>query len=178
MSMGIGPLGDPSTIIKRKFRWLFQINEPFYTPPYFVKLAARPKLDVDETELHFLNAVSYIPGKAKWQPITITWRDVPKGEMAGIWNWIATVYNFQFNSLFQAEKKDWNGSATLKLYDGCENMLESWTMASMWPQSVDWGELDYASSDEVTMAVTFRFSEVKFTGGCGQPTPVGRCSGC
>lgn len=158
---------------------MFQINEPFYTPPYYVKVASRPKLDVDVTELHFLNAVSYIPGKGKWQPITITWRDVAKSDMAGIWNWIATVYNFQQpNNLPQAEKKDWNGSATLRLYDGCGSVLETWTLSSMWPQSVDWGDLDYSSSEEVTMAVTFQYSQVKYTGSCGSPTPSGRCSGC
>lgn len=179
MNMGIGPLGSPSIIIKRKFRWTFEITKPQAVPPYYVKLGNRPKLDVDETEVSYLNGVTWIPGRAKWQPLTITWRDVPKAEMAGLWNWITIVYNFQQPAqLGQSEKRGWYGEGRLQLYDGCGSVLETWTLMSMWPQSIDWGDLDYASSDEVTMAVTFRFSEVNYQGSCGQPTPVGSCQGC
>lgn len=176
--MGIGRVGRPDVIFKRKFRWTFQVAGAFgFIPEHFVKIAARPKLNVDDTEINFLNQTTWIPGKAKWEPISVTYYDIPSGQMGPLWSWIATVYNFNNQNIPMSEKAGWNGTGIITLYDGCGSPLERWTLGSLWPQSVDFGELDYSSSDEVTIELQLRYSEVNYQGLCG-PSPNGICIGC
>ena len=192
--MGIGKLGAPNIILKRKFRYTFEIytRSGHHIPKNYVKLAARPQLDLDEVELNYLNGVTWVPGKGRWQPITVTYVDVAgngeHSEFYDLYNWIATVYNFTGKSgdlegsnplenLDQSEKDGWAGVAALEMLDGCGNTLERWLMGSCWPQSVNFGDLDYSNSEEATIEMTLRYSEVTYTNMCG-PQVKGTCSGC
>lgn len=179
-AMGIGEVGLPGVIFKRKFRWTLELNTPCgYIPPHFVKGAARPSLEIEETEINFLNAVSWIPGKAKWQPINVVYRDIPHKDMAVLYSWIATIYNFTDPvGLQMSEKRGWNGIGKLNLYDGCGTVLETWLLASVFPTSVNFGELDYESSEEVTIELTLRYSEVKYESFCGGQIAPCACVGC
>jgi hypothetical protein len=191
MEMGIGLLGRPEVIIKRKFRWMLEITSRCgYIGPHFVKSAGRPQIDIDETELHFRNAVTWIPGKGKWQPLTVTYIDTTHVELQGLYNWLATVYG-QIGDIAgptpggpvflpQGEKSDWSGLAKLVLFDGCGNPLETWLLDSCFPQSIKWGDLDYSDSAECTIELTLRFSEVTYipNPACGMTAPKSCCSGC
>ena len=191
--MGLGKLGDPSIIIKRKFRYTLEIEQgessscQWYIPPHFVKLAARPQLEIDETELNFLNAVTWVPGKGRWQPLTVTYIDVStagveNASMDGLYKWLTTVYNFMDNResflLRQAEKRDWIGTATLRMFDGCGTPLETWILKSVWPQSINFGDLDYGDSEVATIELTLRYSDVIYERHCGLPGVESCCSGC
>jgi hypothetical protein len=194
MDMGIGELGKPGLILKRKFRYTLSIEyecrnykvgdparEPTVIPEYYVKLAARPQLEIDEVELNYLNGVTWVPGKGRWQPITVTYVDAATADLVPLYSWIATVYDFtQKNArlhLPQSEKSGWNGIGTLKMWDGCGSLIETWTLRSMWPQSVNFGDLDYANSEEATIEMTMRYSEVEYEAECGG-NPHGCCEGC
>lgn len=179
-SMGIGVLGQPNVIIKRRFRWALEIQTPNgKIGKHFVKTSGRPQVDLDETELHFKNAVTWIPGKGKWQPLSVTYIDAIHSELEELYNWLATVYNFTDDiNLWQAEKHNWNATAILKMYDGCGNEVEEWQLKSCFPQSIKWGDLDYADSSECTIELTLRFSEVTYTPLCGMRKPEPKCDGC
>lgn len=179
VAMGIGDLGAPGVILKRKFRFTLEIATPCgNVPASFVKVAARPSLDIDETELNFLNGVTWIPGKGKWQPITVTYYDTNSNNMGGLLSWIATVYDFTDPiNLKQSEKAGWNGTALLTMYDGCGGPMERWLLGSVWPQSVNFGDLDYGNSEEATIELTLKYSEVRYQGICG-PSPSPCCQGC
>jgi hypothetical protein len=177
--MGIGNVGSPRVIFKRRFRWTLEISTPCgFIPKHYVKVAARPKLTVEPTEINYLNATTWIPGKAKWDPISVKYIDVANNDMQGLWNWFATIYNFQDdNNLSMSEKAGWYGIGNLILYDGCGAPLERWLLKSMFPESIDFGELDYSNSEELTIDLSLRYSEVKYQGLCG-PTPQACCEGC
>jgi len=181
-AMGIGQLGSPATILKRKFRWLFSMETPLgLVPPWYCKIGARPQLDIEEVEVNFLNQATWYPGKARWQPLTISFidtnREGPYGLQA-LWDLIASVYDFQNGvNYFQTEKQGWDSRGILSMLDGCGTFMETWTLGSLWPQSINWGDLDMASSEEATIDVTFRYSEVFHSSTCG-PSPIGVCTGC
>jgi hypothetical protein len=180
MQMGIGPLGAPDVIIKRKFRWTLEISTPCGNlPPYTAKTAARPHVEIEETELNFLNAVTWLPGKAKWQPISITYYDVANSSLQGLMNWVATIYDFtDVVNLRMSEKRGWAGTGLLMIYDGCGSPLEAWYLGTVWPTSVNFGDLDYASTDFCTVDLTIRYSEVNYVSFCGGVRPVSCCKGC
>lgn len=179
--MGLGKLGGASLVHKRKFRWLFEVQQLTNgdVPPHFVKIASRPNLSIEETEINFLNGKTWIPGKASWETITITFYDVATDDNIPLWSWLATVYNFLNPvTLEQASRRDnYAGVAVLTLYDGCGKGLERWSMGDAWPQAVNFGELDYSSSEEVTIEVTLRYSNVSYVNLCGS-NPTSNCQPC
>lgn len=55
-------------IVKKRFDWRISIDN---TTPVPVKVHARPKLHIEETEINFLNAKMWIPGKSQWEHISL-----------------------------------------------------------------------------------------------------------
>jgi hypothetical protein len=186
--MGMGPLGGTDVVFKRKYRWTFSINTPCgpnSIDPYVVKLAARPSLTIEETEINFLHGKMWIPGKGTWETITVTFYDIGNdSSMAGLYDWLATVYDFtdpiclnQSSKRGNGRSGGYSGEVTLTLYDGCGTPMEAWKLGNCWPQAVNFGELDYSSSEEVNIETTLRYSEVQYTNYCG-PQIQGCCAGC
>src|SRR5579859_3720609 len=96
-SMGLGALGLSQTQFKRKFRWTLTIAPKCasggfagntFVGPNFVKVAARPNYDIEETELNFLNAKTWIAGKLTWQSISATFIDANAQEIQNLYSWI------------------------------------------------------------------------------------------
>ena len=177
--MGLGTIGTEKIIHKRKFRWTFAVDKicgSHKVEPHFVKLASRPNLSIEETEINYLNGKTWIPGKGTWETITVTYYDIAGDDNISLWNWLAAVYDFtKPDELHQGTARaDYAATATLLLYDGCGETLESWTLTDCWPQAVNFGDLDYSSSEEVTIELTLRYSQVKYKNMCGSD-PVGCC---
>lgn len=55
--------------------------------------------------------------------------------------------------------------ARLQLFDPCGRCLEQWVYETVWPQAVDFEDLDMGSSDVVMATVTFRYARA-YTIGC------------
>jgi hypothetical protein len=182
--MGIGQIGRPDMVFKRKFRWTFEIhgfcdNQKNVVPEHFVQTASRPNLSIEETEINHLNAKTWIPGKASWETITITYQDVAHVEMQSLWNWLVSVYDFTDPvNLPMGNKQDWNAQGILNLYDGCGVLLEGWQLNNMFPTAINFGELDYSSSDICTIELTLRYSDLKYRSYCPNFIPQGCCTGC
>jgi hypothetical protein len=190
--MGLGAIGDGKVIFKRKFRWTFEIeyccssDTPKFVAKEFVKVGARPQIDIEEVEINYLNGKFWIPGKATWSEMNITYYDVAGATNSGVNStsilaWIATIYDFtdpiclQMNSV----PEQYEGVARLILWDGCGNPLEGWLLGHVWPKAVNWGDLDMASSEECTLELTLRYSEVQYVSYCPEQEldkcPCGPC---
>lgn len=181
--MGLGPLGDPFVIHKRKFRFVMDLR--FCTsrrvPGCFIKTASRPDLSIEETEINYLNGKTWIPGKAVWEPITVTYYDVSSNTHVELLGWIASIYDFTDPSCahMNSNRISYTGTANLYLFDGCGNIMERWVFADMWPTSIKFGDLDMGSSDVCEIEMTMRYSNVSYTNYCvgGQPQRC-PCSPC
>lgn len=182
-NMGMGQLALGNVVFKRKFRWTFKVDDfcnGTEIPEHFVKLASRPNLSIEETEINFLNGKMWIPGKGSWETITVTYYDVATDLNRELYNWLATVYDYTdpVNLRQASQSRDYSGTATLVLYDGCGSPLEKWTLGDIWPQAINFGELDYSSSEECTVELTLRYSEVAFESCCPAFVPKACCSPC
>lgn len=191
-NMGMGPLGDPNIEPKRRFRFLFEVsfcNGTKTVPPYFVKMAARPDLSIEETELNFLNSKTWITGKPSWEQISVTYMDISTGDNFELWSWIGTVYNFfstgNGSSAAQSapcysmgRRSDYEGIGKLQILDGCGFPTEAWVMGNMWPTSIKFGEVDYSQSETLDIEMQLRYSNVQYRSFCGpQPNPC-PCTPC
>lgn len=183
--MGIGALGFKNIIFKRKFRYTFIItnicgNASHFVPESFVRVAARPNLDIDEVEINFLNAKTWIPGKASWQTINVTYYDVATTGNKPLFDWLASVYNFTdpINLQMGSSRNDYAATGILKLWDGCGALLETWILNDLWPKSINFGDLDYASSDMCDIELTLRYSSVIYQSICPSYAIEPCCTGC
>jgi hypothetical protein len=182
--MGMGVIGNPDMVFKRKFRWTFEIlgfcnNIQNIIPEHFIKSASRPNLSLEELEINHLNAKTWIPGKASWETITVTYIDVAHAEMETLWNWLATIYDFTDPvQLSMGTKRDWDATGILNMYDGCGVLLETWQLQHMFPTAINFGEVDYSSSEECTIELTLRYSDLKYQSFCPAFTPTSCCTGC
>ena len=183
--MGLGRIGERSVIFKRKFRWTFEVYDICglggeNIEASFVKLASRPNISFEETELNFLNGKTWIPGKGTWETITVTYVDAAVDDLRPLYRWLAAVYEFNDPiTLRQGSRENWAATGVLTMYDGCGVEIEVWTMGNMWPQAINFGDLDYASSDEVTIELTLRYSDVQYFNFCpGFDINPMCCTGC
>jgi hypothetical protein len=181
--MGLGVIGTDNIIHKRAFRWTLVISTcAGQVPKHFVKIANRPSIEIEETEINFLNGKTWIPGKGTWQSITVTYYDIAGSQNNALWSWLATLYDFTnpFTLQQATQRGNYKGTATLVLYDGCGVPLEQWILDDAWPQNVNFGsqELDYSSSEVATIELTLRYGQVQYMNLCGgQISPCG-CIGC
>lgn len=178
--MAMGNLAADTTIFKRKFRWGMEIipncSGISKIDEYFVKIAARPNISFEETEINMKNGKMFIPGKATWETITVTLYDIVGQQVQmgikGIYQWINAVYQFnqvnglQYSLCMGNALKDYSATINLTLYSGCGDPLEKWKLTDAWPQAVNFGELDYSSSEEVTVELTIRYANVSYDPVC------------
>jgi hypothetical protein len=150
-------------------------------------VAARPNLSFEETEINFLNDKTYIPGKVSYEAITVTYMDVAgtlsggaNGGNLGLYKWLTSVFDFTSptSKKMNSKRINYSGVATLKLWDGCGGLLEQWQLLDAWPQAINFGDLDYSSSETVDIELTMRYSQMNFQHFCPgyQYTPC--CIAC
>ena len=132
--------------------------------------SARPNLSFKEIEAQHLNETIYFTGKPEWKPITLTLYETKHAAFHPVFNWLRQVYNPRNTASFDSSyKPSCDGfkkpKATLELYDGCGEILETWVYESIWPQSVEFGDLDMTSSDVITCDITLRYDRAYIESG-------------
>jgi hypothetical protein len=187
---------NTSLIFKRKYRWTFEVSwNGQKIGKNFVKLASRPNLTIEETEINYMHGKMWIPGKASWETITVTYYDVSRASgsgIVGLYSWLASIYNFQDTGEKMMQQTTiqgdatggvrgggWAGTGLLAMYDGCGTELENWQLKGVWPSAVNFGDLDYSSSEEVTIELTLRYYQAIYTNNpacSAKPDP--KCVGC
>jgi hypothetical protein len=184
--MGIGPLGFNNTIFKRKFRFTFEITNicgrNVSVPTSFVKLAARPSLVIEDTEFNFLHAKTWVPGRATWEAISVTYIDAINPQKPNffkpLFDWLASLYAFHRPAelYMGSTRENYSAVGILKMLDGNGTILETWTLNDMWPTAINFGSLDYSSNEETTIELNLRYSDVVYTPNCPAFTIESCCS--
>ncbi len=84
--------------------------------PVRVKLQDRPRLEVEEIEVNFLNAKTWLPGKTSWQPLHLT---LEEESMAIL------------TDLIGDEK-----TISLKMYDDSNKHVETWRLKNVFAEQI------------------------------------------
>ena len=150
-------LESPNLCLMRKFRWLFFIPDisaegTNALPP---EKGARPSLAFKEIEAQHLNEIIYYPSKPDWKQITLTLYDLKKNTNP-VFNWLKEKYD-PYNGTWKVGENFKKPIARLQMYDGCGNVQENWIFENVWPNNIEWGELDMSDSSYVTVELTLRY---------------------
>jgi hypothetical protein len=157
---------------KKKNRWSFVVKnyigiENFRNPILPPIKAARPNLSFKEITIEHLVETITIPGKPEFSTLDVTLYDL-QCKKNPMFTWLKKLYDPQHGEYrYLIDADDSNESfkipqADLELLSGCGETLELWRYEGLYPQKIDWGDLDMTSSDVVTVDVSFRYDRAYY----------------
>ena len=142
---------------KRKFRWILQIDG---LDAFVMKTSSRPQATFEETVVDYVNTKRYLAGKMAWNPMACTMHDpIAPSAAQKIMDWVRLNYEPLTGRMGYATyyKKD----ISLKLLDPQGTVVELWDVTGAWPQDINWGDLDYATSDNAEISFSLRFDNAQ-----------------
>ena len=134
-------------------RFIMEING---IESYIIKTANRPTVTSEVVELDHINVKRKIKGKTTWDDVTITLYDpiVPSGAQQ-VMEWVRSSHESVTGRDGYAAfyKKD----ITFYLLGPVGDKIEQWTLKGAWINSANFGELDWASNDPVSIELTLSY---------------------
>ena len=134
-------------------RFIMEING---IESYIIKTASRPTFTSEVVELDHINVKRKIKGKSTWDDVTITLYDpiVPSGAQQ-VMEWIRTSHESLTGRDGYAAfyKKD----VTFYILGPVGDKVEQWTLKGAFINSANFGELDWASNDPVSIELTLSY---------------------
>jgi hypothetical protein len=137
----------------------------------------RPNVNFNPITIDVYNSKVFLQGKPEWQETTITLRDDSTGAVSKL---VGEQVQKQYDFLEQASAPsgiDYKFQLLFEMLDGGNgattvNILEAWELDGCFLSSVDWGEMNYGTNDQVTIALNIKFDNAIQTVGGGVGTPV------
>lgn len=144
---------------------------------------SRPQVQFDEVQLDVYNSRIYLAGKHAWQETTINLRDDAAGNISKL---VGQQLQKQMDFVEQASAataQDYKFQINYEILDGgngtaTPNVLETWELYGCFIKTANYNNLDYKTSDPVTIQLSVRFDNAiqsPLTSGVG--TNVGRAFG-
>ena len=134
-------------------RFIMEING---IESYIIKTASRPTFTSEVVELDHINVKRKLKGKSTWDDVTITLYDpiVPSGAQQ-VMEWVRQSHESLTGrdgySAFY--KKD----VTFFLLGPVGDKIEQWTLKGAFILSANFGELDWASNDPLSIELTLSY---------------------
>ena len=172
--------------LKYRFRVIFEnfgVSTPRTELTKQVMDFTRPTATFEEIPIDLYNSKMYLAGKAAWETITINLRDDAGGQVQRL---VGEQLQKQMDFMEQASASsgiDYKFVTKCEILDGGNGLsiptvLETWEMYGCFLTSANYGDLNYGTSEPVTIALTMRFDNALQTPlGSGVGTPVGRTLG-
>jgi hypothetical protein len=173
---------------KLKFRFRvtflnFGVSQPSTELTKQVMDFKRPTLTFDPIEIPVYNSRVYLAGKPTWETVTCQLRDDAGGEVA---KRVGEQLQKQFDFMEQASASsgiDYKFQTNFEVLDGGNGAgepiaLETWEIYGCYLQGVNYGDMNYGSSEAATIALTITFDNaVQTPGGSGVGAPITRTTG-
>jgi len=143
----------------------------------------RPNVNFNPFAMDVYNSKVYILGKPEWQETTINLRDDAGGNVSKL---VGEQIQKQFDFAEQSSAAsgiDYKFVLRYEVLDGGNGtqdvgVLETWELSGCLLSSVDYGDLNYATSEAATIALTVRFDNaLQVPTGAGVGSIVGRTIG-
>jgi len=122
----------------------------------------RPSVTFDPIELPVYNSKVFIAGKPSWGETSINLRDDAGGNVARL---VGEQVQKQFDFLEQASAisaADYKFVLRYEVLDGgngaaTPNVLETWELYGCFINSVDYGDMNYGTNEDVKIALTIKY---------------------
>lgn len=138
---------------KRKFRWILAIDG---IDAFTLKTAARPSFTMDETVIDWINTKRWVSGKQTWNTIAVTTNDpIAPSAAQKVMDWARLNYEPLTGRMGYADF--YKKNIQLKMLDPQGTVVELWDIRGAWLQDVNFGDLDFSTSDNAEISFTIRY---------------------
>ena len=121
-----------------------------------MKSAARPTVQIQETELKYINSTRYMAGRSTFGDLSVTIYDpiAPSGAQQ-VMEWIRTHYESVSGRAGYADfyKRD----CQLKMLDPVGTVIELWDIKGAHLTNVSFGDVSYDDDAPTEISMTLRF---------------------
>ena len=126
----------------------------------------RPKVAFEEMPIDVYNSKVYLAGKYTFETITLTLRDDASGQVQAL---VGQQIQKQFDFMEQASARsgiDYKFTMRTEILDGGNGALQAQVLETInlygcFVQNADYGDLNYATNEPATVALTIRFDNME-----------------
>lgn len=168
-----------------RFRILFQnfgVSKPTTELTKQVMDTTRPSPEFEEVTLDVYNSKIKLAGKAKWGDLSVTLRDDASGAVSKlVGEQIQKQMDF-FEQSSAASGIDYKFTMRIELLDGGNGaydpvVLETFECYGCYVGKADYKQVDYKTSDPVTIALTIKYDNALQINTAGVPVGIGAAVG-
>jgi len=171
------PVGaDSGTTLMPKLQYRFRVtfagignNSKATVVARNVVSVTRPSLDHDDVTIDTYNSKIRLAGKHTWQDVTLVIRDDID---SGVIKELGAQLNKQIDHADQSSANtggDYKFGMTIEMLDGgnagTETVTEVWELAGCFIPNIQYGDLNYATSEAVQITATIRYDNASHHAG-------------
>lgn len=161
----LGPLNGQLLMPKLKHRFRVTVAN-FGNVPNLVDFtrqvvsAGRPNIAFNEQAMHSYNNIVYYAEKPQWNSLEISLRDDINNKVSAL---VSAQLQKQMNHFTQSaaiSHTNYKFTMRLQTLDGTMdtfNTLEDWKLEGCYITTANYGDMDYSSSEAMTIALTIRY---------------------
>jgi len=140
---------------KRKNRFVLEFPTELGIESYLVQTSGKPKLDINATEIPYMNTSTWVAGRYKWNTIDISFIDVigPSTTQKAM-EWVRLEAESATGRMGYAI--GYKKNLVLKALDPVGVEVEKWTLIGCTIINVDFGDYDYNADDLSTVKITIQ----------------------
>ena len=168
--------------LKYRFRVLFEnfgVSKPTTELSKQIVNAGRPNLTFDQVELHVYNSRVKYAGKHTWEDVSVVVRDDVTGAVSKL---VGEQLQKQFDFLEMASAAsgiDYKFLTKIEILDGGNGaatpvVRETWELYGCFLSEVNYGDMNYGTSEPATIAMTIKFDNAVQVNTAGDQVGVGQ----
>lgn len=133
-----------------------------------VSTATRPNIQQAPITVDSYNSKAYYAGKHEWQPVSIVVRDDITNTVSRLVGQQVQKQLNHFEQVGYASGVNYKFNMYLEMLDGGNvGVLEEWYLEGCFLSNVNWGSLDYSSSEPTTIEMEVRYDNAQYAGNDG-----------
>jgi hypothetical protein len=170
-NMGVPTDGGNQVMLMPKLKYRFRVTLLGFGVTAATELTkqvvdvTRPKVNFEEIMLDVYNSKVYLAGKPSFETLTLTLRDDATGEVQKL---VGQQIQKQFDFLEQASARsgiDYKFTTRIEVLDGGNGtldpvVLETISCYGCIVMNADYGDMNYATNEAATVALTIRFDNM------------------
>lgn len=140
---------------KRKNRYSLEFPSELGIDSFIVQTSGRPSLNINATEIPYMNTSTFVAGRAVWQTMDITFIDViGPSTTQKVMEWVRL--HFESATGRSGYAVGYKKNLVLKDLDPVGEDVQKWTLVGCQITTVNFGDNDYSSDDLANVTITIQ----------------------
>jgi len=140
---------------KRKNRFVLEFPTELGIESYLVQTSGKPSLNINKTEIPYMNTSTFVAGRSVWQTLEIKFIDViGPSTTQKIMEWVRLHFESATGRMGYAI--GYKKNLVLKALDPTGVEVEKWTLIGCQIESAAFDDYDYGADDVSTVTITIQ----------------------